>query len=131
MSTQEWRSVLDEEEKALQACAKSKGYVVPNDLTDEDTCKPYFDKFCEDAKLKVQTGRQIQLSNKFFHSCLDIIDISEKISTYASDLREEDKGRPQSLIWKTSHTALEVSTLAFDIAFSDHLSDWTPTRGGP
>lgn len=118
MSNPGWRSLLEEEEKALQMCATSVGYDdVPDDLTNEDMCQSYFNKFCELSKVKLQTSRQIKLSNKFFNSCLAIIKISDMIRMYASDLEEEDKGRPESLIWKTSYTALEVSTLASGIAF--------------
>ena len=107
---------MAEEEGALQACAKLKGYVVPNDLT-EETCESYFNKFCELSQVKLQTKRHLQLYHKFSYSCAPITKISEVISKYASDLKEEDKGWPESLICKTSHTALEVSTLAFGIAF--------------
>lgn len=117
MSNPGWRSLLAEEEEALEVCAKSKGYVVPNDLTEEETCQSYFNKFCELSHVKLHTQRHLQLYNKFFYSCIPITKISEVISKYASDLKEEDKGWPESLIWKTSHTALEVSTLAFGIAF--------------
>lgn len=117
MSVPTWRSLLQEKEKVLKEFATSQGYGVPEGQMNEHMCQSKFEDFYKEFKLKPGTTRCIRLMNKFFNSFLAIQAISDAIRQYSSDLEEEDMGRPESLIWKTAHTALEVSTLAFDITF--------------
>ena len=109
---------MEEKEEALRECAKLQDYTVPDGLIDEDTFHQHFIGFCKLSKVESSKGRQLQLSNKLIGTTDPIIKISEEISKLASDLKDtKNNGRPESLIWKTSLTALEVSTLAFGIAF--------------
>lgn len=111
MSNNGWHGLLEEKEEALRACTTQEGLTVADGLLDEDAFYSRFTQFCVESKVKTK-GRQMQLYNDFRDSCGPIIKICEGISSPALD-----NGRSESLIYKTSFTALEVSTFALGITF--------------
>ncbi len=111
MSISGWRGFLDKKEEALRAYTKEMDDPVPDGLLDGDGFLSRFQKFCERSKVKPAT-RKTQLCNKFIDSWGSVIKISQELSRLAPD-----KGRFESLVYKTSLTALEVSFFASRVRF--------------
>ena len=111
MSNPAWHDFWEEKEEALRAFTGQKGHTVQDGLSDEDTFLSEFEGFCTRSKVPSR-GRRLQLFHKFRDSCGSIIKISQGISGPGPD-----NGRPESLIWKTSLAALEVSTFASRMTF--------------
>ena len=110
-------SSWEEREEALRVRTKQGGntYTVPDGLFDEDTFYSRFDESF--GRSKVLKGRRLQLFNKLRESCESIIRISQEICKPGPD-----NGRPESLVWKTTLAALEVSDFASGIVdMSDHI----------
>lgn len=124
MSNPGWRVHLGEMEEALRACTASEGHIVPHDPLDDDAFRSCFMEACEKANIKLR-GRQMPLYHKFLSSCSPIIKISEGIGSRALD----DEGA-ESLVWKISLAALEVSAFASGHNISDRFVGRTPTWGG-
>ena len=107
----------EEREEALRVRTRQGGntYTVPDGLFDEDT---FYSRFEESfGRSKVLNGRGLRLYNKINESCDPIIRISQEI-----EKNSPDNGRPESLVWKTTLAALEVSNFASGIVdISDHL----------
>ena len=97
----------EEREEELRVLTRQGGntYAVPDGLFDEDTFFARFEEFL--VSFKVPKGRRLQLYNKLQESCQSIIRISQEICKHGSD-----NGRPESLVWKTTLAALEVSNFA-------------------
>ena len=107
----------EEREEALEVLTKQgiKTYTVPDGLFDEDTFSSRFDESLK--RSEILQGRRLQLFNKINDSCDPIIRISQEIHKNGPD-----NGRPESLVWKTTLAALEVSNFASGIVdISDHL----------
>lgn len=111
MSISGWRGFLDEKEEALRAYTREWDHPVPDGLLDEDGFLSRFQEFCARSKVKT-SGRRTQLYNKFIDSFGPMIKISEGLSRLAPD-----NGRFESLVYKTSLTALEVSSFASRVTF--------------
>ena len=88
-------------------CTRQEGYTyaVPDGLLDEDSFSTRFEHLAVGSRVP---KRGFQLFNTLYDSYDSIIKISQGISKPGPD-----KGRPESLIWKTSLAALEVSTFAY------------------
>lgn len=124
MSNPEWRVDLEEKEELLRTCTAPEGHTVPKDLLDDSAFRSYFRKSCERSNITAR-GRQLPLYNSFIGSCGSIIRISNEIGINASY-----NGRPESLVWKISLAALEVSTFVSGHNISDRFVGRTPTCGG-
>ena len=108
----------EEREEALRVLTGKGGntYTVPDGLFDEDT---FYSRFEESLRRsKIVQRRRLQLFNSLRDSCGPIIRISQEICK-----NSPDNGRPESLVWKTTLAALEVSYFASGIVdISDHYS---------
>ena len=124
MSNPGWRVRLEEKEESLRTCTAPEGQIVPEGLLDDDAFRSCFMEACKRSNIKAQ-GRRIPLYNKFISSCGSISKISEGIDRHAPY-----NGQPESLVWKISLTALEVSTFASGHNISDRFVGRTPTWGG-
>ena len=107
----------EEREEALRVLTTQGGntYTVPDGLFDEDT---FYSRFEESfGQSKVLNKRGLQLFHRLQESCDPIIRISQEVHKNGPD-----NGRPESLVWKTTLAALEVSNFASGIVgISDHL----------
>ena len=108
----------------LRASTAPEGHRVPDGLLDENAFRTCFNESCKRSNIKAKR-RQMALYTNFDSSCDSIINISEGIDRHAPY-----NGRPESLVWKISLAALEVSTFANGHNISDRFIGRTPTWGG-